>query len=76
MTLFETPMADAPQSLENQLQTQRSQLESQIKEGETQLMTLKEGYLKVIGALELLAIQKQQAEEAAGGSVVEGEGSE
>ena len=76
MTLFETPMADAPQSLENQLQTQRSQLESQIKEGETQLMTLKEGYLKVIGALELLAVQKQQTEATSDAPVAEVEGSE
>ena len=55
-------MADAPKSLEEQLQEQQESLGNQIKELETQLMRAKEGYLKVQGALEILAIQKQQAE--------------
>ena len=58
-------MADAPKSLDDQLQEQREQLETQIKELEAQLMRTKEGYLKVLGALEFSAIQKQQAESAA-----------
>ena len=57
-------MADAPKSLEAQLQDQKEQLETQIKELEAQLMRTKEGYLKVLGALEFSAIQKQQAEAA------------
>ena len=58
-------MADAPKSLDDQLQEQREQLEAQIKELESQLMRSKEGYLKILGALEFSAIQKQQAESAA-----------
>ena len=57
-------MAEAPKSLEDQLQDQKEQLETQIKELEAQLMRTKEGYLKVLGALEFSAIQKQQAEAA------------
>tara|TARA_R100000008_G_C3494701_1_gene120532 strand:- start:432 stop:635 length:204 start_codon:yes stop_codon:yes gene_type:complete len=57
-------MADAPKSLEEQLQEQQESLGNQIKELEAQLMRAKEGYLKVQGALEILAIQKQQAEAA------------
>ena len=57
-------MADAPKSLEEQLQEQQESLGNQIKDLETQLMRAKEGYLKVQGALEILAIQKQQAEAA------------
>ena len=55
-------MADAPKSLDDQLQDQRESLESQIKQGEAELMRLKEGYLKILGAQEFSAIQKQQAE--------------
>ena len=58
-------MADAPKSLDDQLQDQRNQLETQIKELEAQLMRNKEAYLKVLGAQEFSAIQKQQAETAA-----------
>ena len=58
-------MTDAPKSLEEQLQDQKEQLETQIKELEAQLMRSKEAYLKVLGAQEFSAIQKQQAEAAA-----------
>ena len=58
-------MADAPKSLDDQLQEQREQLEAQIKELEAQLMRSKEGCLKILGAQEFSAIQKQQAESAA-----------
>ena len=62
MTLSNTlVMADAPKSLVEQLQAQRVQLETQIQDLETQLMRSKEGYLKVLGALEFAAIQDQQA---------------
>ena len=61
MTLLNTlVMADAPKSLVEQLQAQRVQLETQIQDLETQLMRSKEGYLKVLGALEFAAIQDQQ----------------
>ena len=56
-------MADAPKSLDDQLQDQREQLETQIRELEAQLMRTKEGYLKVLGAQEFSAIQKQQSEQ-------------
>ena len=49
-------MADAPKSLDDQLQDQREQLETQIRELEAQLMRTKEGYLKVLGAQEFAAI--------------------
>ncbi len=55
-------MADAPKSLDEQLQDQRESLEAQIKTGEAELMRLKEGYLKILGAQEFSAIQKQQVE--------------
>tara|TARA_R100001082_G_scaffold69575_1_gene39528 strand:- start:3183 stop:3392 length:210 start_codon:yes stop_codon:yes gene_type:complete len=54
-------MSDAPESLVDQLQGQRAQLEAQIQDLETKLMRAKEGYLKVLGALEFAAIQAQQA---------------
>ena len=57
-------MADAPKSLDEQLQDQRVQLETQIKELEAQLMRSKEAYLKILGAQEFSAIQQQQAEAA------------
>ena len=57
-------MADAPKSLDEQLQDQRNQLETQIKELEAQLMRNKESYLKILVAQEFSAIQKQQAEAA------------
>ena len=57
-------MTDAPKSLDDQLQEHRQQLETQIKELEAQLMRSKEGYLKILGAQEFSAIQKQQAEAA------------
>ena len=54
-------MADAPKSLDDQLQEQREGLETQIRDLETQLMKTKEGYLKILGAQEYSAILKQQA---------------
>ena len=57
-------MADAPKSLDEQLQEQREQLETQIRELEAQVMRSKEAYLKVLGAQEFSAIQKQQTEAA------------
>tara|TARA_R100001082_G_scaffold109031_3_gene85363 strand:+ start:171 stop:383 length:213 start_codon:yes stop_codon:yes gene_type:complete len=56
-------MAEETQkTLVEQLEDQRDQLASQIRSGETQVNSLKEQYLKVLGALEFASIQKQQEE--------------
>ena len=55
-------MTDAVKSLEDQLQDQKQQLEENIRQTEAQMGRLKEQYLKVLGALEFAAIQKQEAE--------------
>ena len=58
-------MAEAAKSLEAQLEEQKQQLEENIRQTETQMGRLKEQYLKVLGALEFAAIQKQEVEGAA-----------
>ena len=55
-------MAEATKSLEEQLQEQKESLEDNIRQTEAQRGRLKEQYLKVLGALEFAAIQKQEAE--------------
>ena len=55
-------MSEAAKSLEAQLEEQKQQLEENIRQTETQMGRLKEQYLKVLGALEFAAIQKQEAE--------------
>ena len=55
-------MAEATKSLEEQLQEQKESLEDNIRQTEAQMGRLKEQYLKVLGALEFAAIQKQEAE--------------
>ena len=55
-------MTDAVKSLEDQLQEQKESLEDNIRQTEAQMGRLKEQYLKVLGALEFAAIQKQEAE--------------
>ena len=55
-------MAEAAKSLEDQLQDQKQSLEDNIRQTEAQMSKLKEQYLKVLGALEFAAIQKQEAE--------------
>ena len=55
-------MTDAVKSLEDQLQDQKQSLEDNIRQTEAQMSKLKEQYLKVLGALEFAAIQKQEAE--------------
>ena len=57
-------MTDAVKSLEDQLQDQKQQLEDNIRQTEAQMSRLKEQYLKVLGALEFAAIQKQEADTA------------
>jgi hypothetical protein len=56
-------MSESVKSLEDQLVDQRNQLESDVRQTEAQLTRIKEQYLKVLGALEFAAIQKQQVEE-------------
>jgi hypothetical protein len=52
------------QNLEVSLKKQLSELAEEIRTTETNLMTAKEGYLKVSGALEILDIlKKEEAEE-------------
>jgi hypothetical protein len=55
-------MAEAAKSLEEQLQEQKQTLEDNIRQSEAQMSRLREQYLKVLGALEFAAIQKQEAE--------------
>ena len=55
-------MTDAVKSLEDQLQDQKQSLEENIRQTEAQMSRLKEQYLKVLGALEFSAIQKQETE--------------
>ena len=52
-------MADAVKSLEEQLQEQKQNLEDNIRQSEVQMSRLREQYLKVLGALEFAAIQKE-----------------
>mgnify|MGYP001387093074 FL=1 len=54
-------MSEETKSLEAQLEEQKQQLEENIRQTETQMGRLKEQYLKVLGALEFAAIQKQEA---------------
>tara|TARA_B100001094_G_scaffold254386_1_gene253095 strand:- start:193 stop:399 length:207 start_codon:yes stop_codon:yes gene_type:complete len=54
-------MAEEAKSLETQLEEQKQQLEENIRQTEVQMGRLKEQYLKVLGALEFAAIQKQEA---------------
>ena len=58
-------MSELAKSLEEQLQEQKQQLEDNIRQTEAQMGRLKEQYLKVLGALEFAAIQKQEVEGAA-----------
>ena len=51
--------------LEAGLKQQLADLTDQIRNGEADLLTKKEGYLKVSGALEILEILKKEEEEAA-----------
>jgi len=52
-------MTEAAKSLEEQLQEQKQTLEENIRQTEIQMGRLKEQYLKVLGALEFAAIQKE-----------------
>ena len=52
-------MSEATKSLEEQLKDQKASLEDNIRQTEAQMGRLKEQYLKVLGALEFAAIQKE-----------------
>ena len=52
------------EDLEKQLLDQQATLASDIRSQEATLTTLKETYLKVAVALEIIAIQKKQAEQS------------
>lgn len=51
------------EDLERQLLEQRDTLTSDIRNSEAVLTNLKETYLKVLGALEVIGIQKKSEEE-------------
>ena len=53
-------MSEATKSLEEQLKDQKESLEDNIRQTEAQMGRLKEQYLKVLGALEFAAIQKEK----------------
>ena len=55
-------MIDTIETLENGLKSQLTSLTNDIRSAESSLISTKEGYLKVQGALEILAILKQKAE--------------
>ena len=55
-------MIDTIETLENGLKSQLTSLTNDIRTAESSLISTKEGYLKVQGALEILAILKQKAE--------------
>lgn len=57
--------------LEKGLQEQIKSLTSEIRTAEANLISSKEGYLKVQGALEVLNILKQQLEEKANKQILE-----
>ena len=63
-------MAEAVKSLEDQLQDQKTSLEENIRQTEAQMSKLREQYLKVLGALEFAAIQKQEAENSTDDSTI------
>lgn len=55
-------MIDTIETLENGLKSQLTSLTNDIRAAESSLISTKEGYLKVQGALEILAILKQKTE--------------
>jgi hypothetical protein len=55
-------MEPSTDNLKTDLEKQLSELTSSIRETETKLMSFKEGYLKIQGALEVLEIIKQRQE--------------
>ena len=62
-------MINTVTDLETGLKTQLSKLSTDIRNAEASLISTKEGYLKVQGALEILDILKKTAEEEAATSL-------
>lgn len=56
-------MIDTIKDLTTSLQIQQEKLAAEIRSAESSLITTKEGYLKVQGALEILEILKARVEE-------------
>ena len=56
-------MTDFIVNLKSKLESQLSDLTSQIRASENNLISLKESYLKVSGALEVLAVIKNKDDE-------------
>jgi septal ring factor EnvC (AmiA/AmiB activator) len=56
-------MIDSIVELENSLKAQLSSLATDIRNAENALITTKEGYLKVQGAIEILDILKKKVED-------------
>jgi hypothetical protein len=59
---FLRPMLESIQELESGLQAQLESLAKDIRAAESALISTKEGYLKVQGALEILDILKKKIE--------------
>jgi len=55
-------MSDFVNELKSQLETQQSSLAQQIRDSESQLLSLKESYLKVLGALEIVEVIQNKAD--------------
>ena len=62
-------MINTVTDLETGLKAQLSKLSTDIRNAEASLISTKEGYLKVQGALEILDILKKTAEEEAAASL-------
>lgn len=56
-------MLDSIDDLENGLRAQLESLAKEIRSAESSLITTKEGYLKVQGALEILGILKEKVKD-------------
>lgn len=64
-------MIDTIETLENGLKSQLTSLTNDIRSAESALISTKEGYLKVQGALEILAILKQKIETEDGSDAID-----
>jgi hypothetical protein len=55
-------MSDLILELKSQLETQQSDLAEKIRRSENDLISLKETYLKVVGALEFVGVFKEKSD--------------
>jgi hypothetical protein len=56
-------MSDFILKLKSQLETQQADLTQKIRSSENEILSLKEAYLKVAGALEILEVIKNKEDE-------------